>query len=92
MDATAIRLVVIIAIAIFGSSCSSGDGDRKDIFSKINADQTFRDISDFEGAPFKLSKEYDVSTLPMENAAYMGFTHHLIANQFSMKYEFTLTT
>ena len=73
MDTTAIRLVVIIAIAIFASSCSSSDGDGEDTFLKINADQTFRDISDFEGAPFKLSKEYDISKLPMANAAYMGF-------------------
>ena len=73
MIAPTILWVVVVAIAIFGSSCSSGDSSGEDTFSKINADQTIRDLSSFEKAPFKLSKEYDVSALPMANAAYKGF-------------------
>ena len=73
MTASTIPLMVVIAIPIFGSSCSSGDSGGEDIFSKINADQTIRDLSSFEKAPFKLAKEYDVSELPMANAAYKIF-------------------
>ena len=65
--------MVVVAIAIFGSACLAGDSDSEGTFSKINADQTFRDLSSFEKAPFKLAKEYDVSALPMANAAYMGY-------------------
>ena len=65
--------MVVVAIAIFGSACLAGDSDSEGTFSKINADQTIRDLSSFEKAPFKLSKEYDVSALPMANAAYMGY-------------------
>ncbi len=63
--------MVVIAIAIFGSACLASDSDST--FSKINADQTIRDLSSFEKAPFKLAKEYDVSELPMANAAYKIF-------------------
>ena len=73
MTASTIPLMVVIAIGIFESSCSSNDSAGEDIFSQINADQTFRDLSNFEKAPFKLAKEYDVSALPMANAAYMGY-------------------
>ena len=73
MIAPTILWVVVVAIAIFGSSCLSGDSDGEDTFSKITADQTFRDLSSFEKAPFKLVREYDVSALPMANAAYMGY-------------------
>ena len=73
MIAPTILWVVVVAIAIFGSSCSSGDSGGEDTFSKINADQTIRDLSSFEKAPFKLAKEYDISALPMANAAYMGY-------------------
>ena len=65
--------MVVVAIAILGSACLAGDSDSEGTFSKINADQTIRDLSSFEKAPFKLSKEYDVSALPMANAAYMGY-------------------
>ena len=65
--------MVVVAIAIFGSGCLASDSDSEGTFSKINADQTIRDLSNFEKAPFKLSKEYDVSALPMANAAYKGF-------------------
>jgi len=65
--------MVVVAIAIFGSACLAGDSDSEGTFSKINADQTFRDLSSFEKAPFKLAKEYDVSELPMANAAYKIF-------------------
>jgi len=65
--------MVVVAIAIFVSGCLAGDSDSEGTFSKINADQTIRDLSSFEKAPFKLSKEYDVSALPMANAAYMGY-------------------
>ena len=65
--------MVVIAIAIFGSACLAGDSDSEGTFSKINADQTFRDLSSFEKAPFKLAKEYDVSELPMATAAYKVF-------------------
>ena len=65
--------MLVVAIAIFGSACLAGDSDSEGTFSKINADQTFRDLSSFEKAPFKLAKEYDVSALPMANAAYMGY-------------------
>ena len=73
MIAPTILWVVVVAIAIFGSSCSSGDSSGEDTFSQINADQTIRDLSNFEKAPFKLAKEYDISALPMANAAYMGY-------------------
>ena len=73
MIAPTILWVVVVATAIFGSSCSSGDSDGEDTFSKITADQTLRDLSSFEKAPFKLVREYDVSALPMANAAYMGY-------------------
>ena len=69
---TILRMVVV-AIAIFGSACLAGDSDSEGTFSKINADQTFRDLSSFEKAPFKLAKEYDVSELPMATAAYKVF-------------------
>ena len=65
MTAPTIMCAVVVAVAIFGSSCSSGDSDPEDTFSKIKADQTIRDLSSFEKAPFKMSKEYDVSALPM---------------------------
>ncbi|MCS5644132.1 MAG: hypothetical protein NZ807_12875 [Dehalococcoidia bacterium] len=65
--------MVVVAIAIFGSACLAGDSDSEGTFSKINADQTFRDLSSFEKAPCKLAKEYDISALPMANAAYMGY-------------------
>ena len=65
--------MVVVAIAIFGSACLAGDSDSEGTFSKINADQTFRDLSSFEKAPFKLAKEYDVSELPMATAAYKVF-------------------
>ena len=65
--------MVVVAIAIFGSACLAGDSHSEGIFSKINADQTFRDLSSFEKAPFKLAKEYDVSELPMATAAYKVF-------------------
>jgi len=68
-----IPFMVVTAIAIFGSSCLYGDSGGEDTFVKINADQTFRDLSNFEKAPFKMAKEYDVSALPMANAAYMGY-------------------
>ena len=58
---------------IFGSACLAGDSGSEGTFSKINADQTIRDLSSFEKAPFKLAKEYDVSELPMANAAYKIF-------------------
>ena len=73
MIAPTILWVVVVAIAIFGSSCSSGDSSGEDTFSQINADQTIRNLSSFEKAPFKLSKEYDVSALPAAKAAYKGF-------------------
>ena len=63
--------MAVVAIAIFGSGCLASDSEGT--FSKINADQTFRDLSSFEKAPFKLAKEYDVSALSMANAAYMGY-------------------
>ena len=69
---TILRMVVV-AIAIFGSACLAGDSDSEGTFSKINAEQTFRDLSSFEKAPFKLAKEYDVSELPMATAAYKVF-------------------
>ena len=65
--------MVVVAIAIFGSACLAGDSDSEGTFSKINADQTFRDLSSFEKVPFKLAKEYDVSELPMATAAYKVF-------------------
>ena len=65
--------MIVVAIAIFGSACLAGDSDSEGTFSKINADQTFRDLSSFEKAPFKLAKEYDVSELPMATAAYKVF-------------------
>ena len=65
--------MVVVAIAIFGSACLAGDSDSEGTFSKINAEQTFRDLSSFEKAPFKLAKEYDISALPMANAAYLGY-------------------
>ena len=65
--------MVVVAIAIFGSACLAGDSDSEGTFSKINADQTIRDLSSFEKAPFKLAKEYDVSELPMATAAYKVF-------------------
>ena len=65
--------MVVVAIAIFGSACLAGDSDSEGTFSKINADQTFRDLSSIEKAPFKLAKEYDVSELPMATAAYKVF-------------------
>ena len=65
--------MVVVAIAILGSACLAGDSDSEGTFSKINADQTFRDLSSFEKAPFKLAKEYDVSELPMATAAYKVF-------------------
>jgi len=40
---------------------------------KINPDQAVRDLSSFDGARFKLAKEYDISGLPMAIAAYMGY-------------------
>ncbi len=73
MIAPTILWVVVVAIAISGPSCSSGDSSGEDTFSKINADQTIRNLSSFEKAPFKLSKEYDVSALPAAKAAYKGF-------------------
>ena len=73
MTARTILMMVVVAITMFGSACLAGDSYGEDTFSKINADQTFRDLSSFEKAPFKLSKEYDVSALPMANAAYKGF-------------------
>ena len=68
-----ILVMVVVAIVIFGSACLAGDSGSEGTFSKINADQTIRDLSNFEKAPFKLAKEYDVSALPMANAAYKGF-------------------
>ena len=73
MDAQTIVCAIVVVVTIFGSSCSSGESAAEDTFSKINADQTIRDLSSFEKAPFKLSKEYNVSALPMANAAYKGF-------------------
>lgn len=73
MAATTVLWTVVVAVAILVSSCSSGDSEAEDTFSKINADHTIRDLSSFEKAPFKLSKEYDVSELPMADAAYKGF-------------------
>jgi hypothetical protein len=73
MTARTILVMVVVAIVIFGSACLAGDSGSEGIFSKINADQTIRDLSSFEKAPFKLAKEYDVSELPMANAAYKIF-------------------
>ena len=73
MTTPAIMCALVVAVGIFGSSCSSGDSEPEDSFSKINPDETIRDLSSFEKAPFKLSKEYDVSALPMADAAYKGF-------------------
>ena len=73
MTARTILVMVVVAIVIFGSACLAGDSGSEGTFSKINADQTIRDLSSFEKAPFKLAKEYDVSELPMANAAYKIF-------------------
>ena len=73
MTARTILVMVVVAIVIFGSACLAGDSGSEGTFSKINADQTIRDLSSFEKAPFKLAKEYDVSELPMANAAYEVF-------------------
>ena len=73
MTARTILGMVVGAIAIFGSACLASDSGSEGTFSKINADQTIRDLSSFEKAPFKLAKEYDISALPMANAAYMGY-------------------
>jgi len=68
-----IRVMLVVSIVIFGSACLASDSSSEGSFSKINADQTIRDLSSFEKAPFKLAKEYDVSALPAANAAYKGF-------------------
>ena len=73
MAARTILVMVVVAIVIFGSACLAGDSGSEGTFSKIDADQTIRDLSSFEKAPFKLAKEYDVSELPMANAAYKIF-------------------
>ena len=73
MTARTILVMVVVAIVIFGSACLAGDSGSEGTFSKINAEQTIRDLSSFEKAPFKLAKEYDVSELPMANAAYKVF-------------------
>ena len=73
VSAPTFLVMMVVAIPIFGSACLAGDTVSEGTFSKINPDQTIRDLSSFEKAPFKLSKEYDVSALPMANAAYKGF-------------------
>ena len=85
VSAPTFLVMMVVAIPILGSACLADDTGSEGTFSKINPDQTIRDLSSFEKAPFKLSKEYDVSTLPMANAAYKGF--FTPPNSDSIQYE-----
>lgn len=64
---------VVLSLILFGVACGSGNESSGSTFMKINKDNAVRDLSSFDGAPFKLAKEYDISGLPRASAAYMGY-------------------
>tara|TARA_Y100000588_G_scaffold381794_1_gene468117 strand:+ start:2295 stop:2630 length:336 start_codon:yes stop_codon:yes gene_type:complete len=64
---------VALSLILFGVACGSSNESSGSTFMKINKDNAVRDLSSFDGAPFKLAKEYDISRLPRASAAYMGY-------------------
>ena len=65
--------LIVFSLTLLGVACGSVNESHESTFVKINPDQTIRDFSSFDGARFKLAKEYDISGLPMASAAYMGY-------------------
>ena len=71
-SSNALTLAAFLLI-LFLVACVSGNESRGSTFMKINPDKAVRNLSSFDGALFKLAKEYDISGLPMASAAYMGY-------------------
>ena len=65
--------LIVFSLTLLGVACGFVNESHESTFVKINPDQTIRDLSSFDGARFKLAKEYDTSGLPMAIAAYMGY-------------------
>ena len=65
--------LIVFSLTLLGVACGSVNESHESTFVKINPDQTIRDFSSFDGARFKLAKEYDITGLPMAIAAYMGY-------------------
>ena len=65
--------LIVFSLTLLGIACGSVNESHESTFVKINPDQAVRDLSSFDGARFKLAKEYDISGLPMAIAAYMGY-------------------
>ena len=65
--------IIVFSLTLLGVACGPSNESHESTFVKINPDQAIRDLNSFDGARFKLSKEYDISGLPMANAAYMGY-------------------
>jgi len=65
--------IIVFSLTLLGVACGSSNESHASTFVKINPDQAIRDLNSFDGARFKLAKEYDISGLPMANAAYMGY-------------------
>ena len=65
--------LIVFSLTLLGIACVSSNESHESTFVKINPDPAIRDLSSFDGARFKLAKEYDISGLPMASAAYMGY-------------------
>ena len=65
--------LIVFSLTLLGVACGSNNESHEYTFVKINPDQTIRDLSSFDGARFKLAKEYDILGLPKASAAFMGY-------------------
>ena len=67
--------VVLLGMLVIGVmvACGSNRSCCDPTFSKINSDQTVRDLTSFDRAGFKMAKEYNDSELPLATAGYMGY-------------------
>ena len=65
--------LIAFSLTLLAVACGSSNESHGSTFLKINPDQAIRDLNSFDGARFKLAKEYDISELPMASAAYMGY-------------------
>ncbi len=65
--------LIAFSLTLLAIACGSSNESHGSTFVKINPDQAIRDLNSFDGARFKLAKEYDISELPMASAAYMGY-------------------
>ncbi|MCI0872603.1 MAG: hypothetical protein J4O07_12415, partial [Chloroflexi bacterium] len=78
-----LMLLFGIAVVITGAACGSGSADST--FSKVNPDETVRDLDDFSQAGFKKVRDYDVSELPAATGAYL--IYFTPPNSEPMQYE-----